>query len=346
MARRPTIEFERPIVELEERLEELKTSPAAVVPNLAREIKDLEKQLRGLKKKVYSSLTPWQKVQLARHPLRPHFSNYIENMFTDFIELHGDRHYSDDSALVGGVARFQGRSVVLVGHEKGRNVKDRLSRNFGMPQPEGYRKALRIFALAEKFRLPLISFIDTQGAYPGIGAEQRGQAIAIAKNLRALSRLRTPVVAVNIGEGGSGGALAIGVGDRLFMLENAYYSVITPEGCASILWDDASKAEEAAKALKLTADDLRRIGIVDAVIPEPLGGAHREPAKIYVDLREILDSALAELGKIPLEALVDARYKRIRAVGVFEEDRFAELSRDIHLVEGADDETRGTDQRR
>lgn len=331
MARKPTIEFERPIVELEERLEELKTSPAAVVPDLAQEIRELEKQLRGLKKRVYSSLTPWQKVQLARHPLRPHFSNYLENIFTDFIEFHGDRHFSDDSALVGGLARFQGRSVVVVGHEKGRDVKDRLKRNFGMPQPEGYRKALRIFALAEKFRLPLISFIDTQGAYPGIGAEQRGQAIAIAKNLRALSRLRTPVIAVNIGEGGSGGALAIGVGDRLFMLENAYYSVITPEGCASILWGEASKAEEAADALKLTAADLRGYGLVDEVIPEHLGGAHREPTTTYTALREILGSTLTELGKIPLEALVDARYKRIRAVGVFEADRFAELSKDIDL---------------
>ena len=311
------LEFAKPLLELENRIAELRASSD---PLAARdEIAALEERLRRLQQRTYASLTPWQRTQLARHPKRPHTLDYFRLLLEDFVELHGDRLYGDDKAIVGGLARFEGESVVVVGHQKGRDTRENLARNFGMPHPEGYRKALRLMKLAEKFSKPVFTFIDTPGAYPGLGAEERGQAEAIARNLREMAGLRTPVIAVVTGEGGSGGALAIGVADRVLMLEYAIYSVISPEGCAAILWGDAAKAAEAAELLRLTAPDLQRLGVIDGIVPEPVGGAHRNWEETAAALRQALRDHLWELkGKTP-DQLLSARYEKFRKIGVFEE---------------------------
>jgi acetyl-CoA carboxylase carboxyl transferase subunit alpha len=311
------LEFERPILEIEGRIAELRAaeSPGAVQGQIAR----LEERLRRLQQRVYGSLTAWQRTQLARHPRRPHTLDYIRLLIDDFVELHGDRLYGDDAAIVGGVGRFEGHPVLLVGHQKGRDTRDKIARNFGMPHPEGYRKALRLMRLAARFGRPIVTLIDTPGAYPGIGAEERGQAQAIATNLREMAGLATPIVAVVTGEGGSGGALAIGVADRILMLEYAVYSVISPEGCAAILWGDAARATEAAQLMRMTAPELMRLGVIDAIIPEPPGGAHRNWESAAASLRAILREHLREVGARTPTALLAERFEKFRRIGVFEE---------------------------
>jgi acetyl-CoA carboxylase carboxyl transferase subunit alpha len=307
------LEFERPLVEIEQRLTELRASP-----NAARdEIGKLEDRLRRLQHKVYGGLTPWQRAQIARHPKRPHTLDFIRLLFEDFVELHGDRLYGDDKAIVGGLARFEGEPVVVIGHQKGRDTRENITRNFGMPHPEGYRKALRLMELGAKFGKPIVTFIDTPGAYPGLGAEERGQGEAIARNLREMAGLGTPIVCVVTGEGGSGGALAIGVGNRVLMLEHAIYSVISPEGCAAILWGEASKAQEAAELMRVTAPDLLKLGVIDGVVPEPLGGAHRNWEETAENLRVALRKALGELRRRSSETLVADRFEKFRKIGVF-----------------------------
>lgn len=313
------LDFEKPIFDLESKIEELKLLATSKQIDLSVEIRKLEKKLDKVKRDVYSRLTDWQRVQLARHPNRPYTLDYVNMIFSDFIELHGDRLFADDAALIGGLARLEERSVMIIGHQKGRDTKENIRRNFGCAHPEGYRKAMRLMQLAAKFRIPVISFIDTPGAYPGIGAEERGQAQAIAMNLKDMALLPTPIVAVVIGEGGSGGAIGIGVADRVAMLENAYYSVISPEGCASILWRNSVKAPEAAAALKLTSYALKELGLIDDIVPEPLGGAHRDPAKTAQDLKDLLLRYLNELNPIPIETLLDQRYQKYRRMGVFAE---------------------------
>lgn len=314
------LEFEKPLFELKKKLEALKRTASSASIDVTQEIADLEEQITKLQQRVYRKLSPWEKVQVARHPDRPKTLDYINLIFADFMELHGDRLFRDDHSVVAGLAYLNHSKIMIVGHQKGKNARENVIRNFGMPHPEGNRKALRMMKLAEKFSLPLVCFIDTQGAYPGIGAEERGQGLAIANNLMEMSGLKTPVVVVNIGEGGSGGALAFGVGDRIFMLENAYYSVITPEGCASILWRDETRCAEAAEALKLTAQDLLRLSVVDGVIKEPPGGAHHDPRFVAAELKKVLISSLSELKKIPSEKLVESRYLRLRNVGSFVEE--------------------------
>ncbi len=312
--KRYVLEFERPLVELEQKLEELKKLSSAGEPDIAAEIAYLESKIEKLRIHTYTNLTPWQRVQIARHPDRPRTLDYVEAIFADFIELKGDRLFADDPAMVGGFARFDRLKVMVIGTQKGRNAKENAMRNFGMPHPEGYRKALRLMKLAAKFGLPVITFIDTLGAYPGIGAEERGQAAAIANNLMEMAELPVPVVAVNIGEGGSGGALALGVADAVLMLENAYYSVITPEGCASILWRDNAKAPEAAEQLGLTAEKLLERGLIDGIVKEPLGGAHKAPALVARELKKSLTRALRDnLDKSPDE-LIETRYAKLRAM--------------------------------
>lgn len=310
------LEFEKPITELEQKIASIRVTSDGNV-DLSPEIADLETKCKQLKNDIYGSLTTWQRVQLARHPRRPYMLDYVKAIFTDFIELHGDRAFADDRALVCGLASLDGQSVAIIGQQKGRNLQENLERNFAMAHPEGYRKALRIMKLAEKFNLPIITFIDTPGAYPGIGAEERGQAEAIARNLREMSILTVPVVSVIIGEGGSGGALGIGIANRILMLENSYYSVITPEGCAAILFRDASKAAAAAEALKITAQDLKQAGIVDEIIPEPLGGAHRAPAVTAANVKAAFIRHLAELTKTPGKKIASERYKKYRDMGSF-----------------------------
>ena len=313
------LEFEKPILDMEKRLEELKRLSVGSKQDLTREIDELEAQIGEVKTKVYSKLTPWQRVQIARHPDRPLTRDYIELIFHDFVEMHGDRLYGDDKAIIGGPAFLDGRAVMVIGQQKGHGTKERVACNFGSPHPEGYRKALRLMKVAEKFKMPVITLIDTQGAYPGVGAEERGQAWAIAENLREMSRLNVPVIAVNIGEGGSGGALAIGVADRLLMLENSWYSVISPEGCASILYKDAGKAPEAAASLKMTAEDLKKHGLVDEIIREPVGGAHRAPNETAEALHKVINKHLERLTSLSVRELLDKRYERLRAVGAYEE---------------------------
>jgi acetyl-CoA carboxylase carboxyl transferase subunit alpha len=311
------LEFERPILELENRIAELRASDDA---QAARdEIGRLDERLKRLQHKVYGSLTPWQRAQLARHPKRPHTLDLFRLLFEDFVELHGDRVFGDDKAIVGGLARFEGDPVVVIGHQKGRDTRENIARNFGMPHPEGYRKALRLMEMAAKFRKPLITFIDTPGAYPGLGAEERGQAEAVARNLREMAGLGTPIVCVVTGEGGSGGALAIGVANRILMLEHAIYSVISPEGCAAILWGEATKAPEAAELMRITAPDLMKLGVIDGIVPEPVGGAHRNWEETAENLRGPLRDALWELRRISSEELVALRYEKFRKIGVFEE---------------------------
>ena len=313
------LEFEKPIVELERKIEDLRAFADKEQLEFSDELKKLEAKADKLRSEIYSSLTAWQRVQLARHPRRPYTLDYVNALFTEFQELHGDRLFAEDKAIVCGLARFEGRPVVIIGHQKGRNTKENLSRNFGMPHPEGYRKALRMMKLAEKFGAPIVTFVDTPGAFPGIGAEERGQAEAIARNLFEMSRLRVPMLTLVIGEGGSGGALAIAVGDRILMLENSIYSVISPEGCAAILWKDRAKAPEAAEALKVTAPELFALKIIDRVVPEPLGGAHRDPAQMAEGLRVEIRENLDVLVRIPIEALLEERLAKYLRMGVFAE---------------------------
>ena len=308
--------FEKPVVELVTRVRELRElarADAALEPELRR----LEDKAGKLARELFAELSPWQKVQLSRHPNRPYTLDYLGRSFTDFIELHGDRAFCDDAAIVGGLARLRGRSVVIVGHQKGRGAKDNVKRNFGMPHPEGYRKALRLYAMAERFGLPILTLIDTPGAYPGIGAEERGQSEAIGSCLAAMSRARVPIVATIIGEGGSGGALALGVANRVLVLEYGCYSVISPEGCASILWKDGGKADEAAMRLKMTAPDLLRLGVVDRVVDEPAGGAHQDPELAATLVEAAIGEALRELDPLSPAELVEDRYRRFRRLGAF-----------------------------
>ncbi len=313
------LDFERPIAELEAMLKELRHLSAEQDLNIHDEIARLEAKSKALTDSVFASLTPWQISQIARHPLRPYTLDYVERLFTDFQELHGDRAFADDHAIVGGLARLDGQPVLVIGHQKGRDTKEKIYRNFGMPRPEGYRKALRLMKLAERFRLPVLTFIDTPGAYPGIGAEERGQSEAIARNLFEMSRLRVPVICVVIGEGGSGGALAVGVGDRVLMLQYSTYSVISPEGCAAILWKSADKAPDAAEAMGLTADKLRKLDLIDAIIPEPPGGAHRDMAQMAENVRVALRANLLQLELLSMDELLEQRYQRLMAYGVFKE---------------------------
>ncbi len=313
-----TLEFERPLVELERRIHELKAAVRASGrggAELDAEVARLEEKARMLQADIFSSLGAWQKVQLSRHPDRPYTLDYVQRLCDDFVELHGDRAFADDRAVVGGLARFRGRAVVVIGHQKGRGVKDAMARNFGMPHPEGYRKAQRLMDLAARFRRPLLTFIDTPGAFPGLGAEERGQAEAIGQCLLAMSRLRVPVVATVIGEGGSGGALALGVANRVVMLEFATYSVISPEGCASILWKDRARGPEAAEQLKVTADHLLRFGVVDELVPEPAGGAHRDPDESARRVGDAVARHLDALATLDGAGLVDDRYRKYRAMG-------------------------------
>jgi acetyl-CoA carboxylase carboxyl transferase subunit alpha len=311
------LEFEKPLLALENRIAELRASEDA--PAARGEIGRLEERLRRLQQRVYGGLTAWQRTQLARHPRRPHSLDFFKLLLDDFVELHGDRLFRDDAAIVGGLAIFEGEPVVVIGHQKGRDTRENIARNFGMPHPEGYRKALRLMRLAARFGRPLITLIDTSGAYPGLGAEERGQAEAVAENLREMAGLRIPIVSVVTGEGGSGGALAIGVANRVLMLEHAIYSVISPEGCAAILWGDAAKAPEAAQVMRPTAADLLRLGVIDAVVPEPAGGAHRDWEQTAQSLRAALREQLLELRSRSGEELVQERYEKFRRLGVFEE---------------------------
>ena len=319
MATSFTLDFERPILVLEEKIQELRnlsTSKSRGI-NLDQEIHQLEQKLEHARKEVYRQLTPWQRIQLARHPKRPYTLDYIQMFLTDFTELHGDRLFADDKALIGGFAKLDGVRVLLVGHQKGRDTKENLYRNFGSAHPEGYRKAIRLMQMAGKFHIPILCFVDTPGAYPGVGAEERGQAQAIAYNLREMAQIPVPIVVTVIGEGGSGGALGIGVGDRILVLENAYYSVISPEGCAAILWKDRAKAPEAAAALKLTAQDLLDLKLIDTVVPEPLGGAHRDPLVTGQALKRAIQHHLQELRKLDPKTLIFQRHEKFRRIGFF-----------------------------
>ena len=314
------LDFEQPIAELEKRIEALQVShDEHDAIDISKELDQLQRKQTKLLTDTYGKLTAWQISQVARHPQRPYTLDYIQHLFTDFEELHGDRAYADDPAIVGGLARFEGMPVMVIGHQKGRDVKERQYRNFGMPRPEGYRKALRLFKMAEKFGLPIITLIDSPGAYPGIGAEERGQSEAIARNLYVMAELKTPILGVIIGEGGSGGALALGVVDQLIMLQYSTYSVISPEGCASILWKSASKAPEAAETLGITADRLKGLGLVDVIVTEPLGGAHRDVAALMGSLRNALKTELAALQKKTTDKLLAARYERLMGYGKFKE---------------------------
>ncbi len=312
------LDFEKQIVELENKIEELRKMSSRRV-TLEPEIKRLETKLDRLKNDIYANLSPWQRVQIARHPKRPYTLDYIRLMTDEFLELHGDRLYADDLALVGGFAKIDGQKVMLMGHQKGRDVKESIQRNFGCAHPEGYRKAMRLMRMAAKFHIPIICLIDTPGAYPGIGAEERGQAQAIAENLRDMTSIRTPIIAAIIGEGGSGGALGVGVADRVLILQHAYYSVISPEGCASILWRSSAKAPQAAEALKIHGEDLIKYKIVDDIIPEPLGGAHRDIEATAASLKSALLKNLKKLSSLETDALLEARYQKYRSVGEFKE---------------------------
>ena len=309
------LDFEKPVAEIEKRIQELKKYSYHPEPKILEEINLLENRLQKARLKVYGHLTRWQKTQLSRHFNRPTALDFIEKLFTDFVELHGDRKFADDPAIIGGIARFQGEPVVVVGHQKGRTIQDKVARNFGMPNPEGYRKALRLMELAERFEKPLITLIDTPGAYPGQGAEERGQSAAIAENLQAMAVLKIPIVAVVIGEGGSGGALALAVGDRILMFEHATYSVISPEGCAAILWKSEAEKERAAEALKGTASDLLEMGVIDEILPEPLGGAHQDLEEMTRTFAEALSKNLNALKKISVTDLLEKRYEKFRRMG-------------------------------
>ena len=317
------LDFEQPIAELEAKIEALRFAQDDSAVDISEEIGRLEGKSLGLTKELYAKLTPWQIAQVARHPQRPYTLDYVAQLFTDFEELHGDRSCADDRAIVGGLARFNGQSVLVLGHQKGRDTKEKIARNFGMPRPEGYRKALRLMRLAEKFSLPIFSFIDTPGAYPGIDAEERGQSEAIGRNLLVMAQLKVPVICTVIGEGGSGGALAIAVGDALLMLQYATYSVISPEGCASILWKSADKAGDAAESMAITATRLKTFGLIDRIVNEPLGGAHRDPAAMAATLKKALQDALRQVAELSTTELVARRYERLMGYGKFKEQRAA-----------------------
>ena len=318
-----TLEFEKPLRELSAQLDQLRQQSLENNVDLTNEVAAIERKIEATRREIYSSLTPWQKVLIARHPKRPYALDYVEALCENFQELHGDRQFNDDRALIGGTAFFQGQPVMIVAQQKGRDTKENILRNFGMPQPEGYRKALRLMRLAEKFGLPVITFIDTPGAFPGIESEARHVSEAIAVNLREMAMLKVPSIAIVVGEGGSGGALGIGVTDRVLIFENSYYSVISPEGCAAILWKDRAAAPKAAEALKLNADHLEKLGIVDEVIPEPFGGAHNDPAAAASALKAALVKHLGDLSKLSTEKLLDNRYERYRHLGVYEENGVA-----------------------
>jgi acetyl-CoA carboxylase carboxyl transferase subunit alpha len=313
------LEFEKPIAELEKKIEELTLFTSNGGIDLEEEILKLQKKSDQLLAEIYSKLSPWQKVQISRHPNRPYTLDYIEAVFSDFVEMHGDRGFGDDPAIVCGLAKLEGAPVVVIGHQKGRTLKERVHRNFGQPNPEGYRKALRLMRFAEKFNRPLITFIDTPGAYPGISAEERGQGESIARNLSVMSTLKTPVISIVIGEGGSGGALAVGVADRVIMLEHATYSVISPEACAAILWNNGAKASEAAELLKLTAQDLFQMKVIDEMVEEPIGGAHRDPRRVAELVKEAISRNLNEIRSINFADLVKLRYDKFRKLGMFDQ---------------------------
>lgn len=315
MATNTTLDFEKPIVELEQKIAEMRSLADAL--DIQPQIEELEAQVEILRANVYRELTRWQRVQIARHPDRPYTLDYLTHCFDDFIELHGDRAYRDDPAIVGGLATLDGSPVIVIGHQKGRETKSNLRRNFGMPNPEGYRKAYRLLSMAEKFGIPVMCFLDTPGAYPGLEAEERGQAEAIARNLFLMAQLKTPIIITVIGEGASGGALGIGVGDRILMLENAWYSVIAPESCSSILWRSWEYKEQAAEALKLTAPDLQSVGVIDRIVNEPVGGAHRSPVAMFNTLRAVLTEELKDLSAVPIESLVHNRREKFYAMGVW-----------------------------
>ena len=314
-----TLEFERPILELEAKIQELKQFAEVEKVDFSTEIVRLERKVARLQEEVFANLTPWQRTQIARHPNRPYAMDYIRLMLTDFTELHGDRTFADDRAIVGGLALLEGVPLIVIGHQKGRDTKEKLARNFAMANPEGYRKALRLMKMAEKFGKPVLTLVDTPGAYPGIGAEERGQAEAIARNLREMSELRVPIVVVITGEGGSGGALGIAVGDTVLMLEYAIYSVISPEGCASILWRDPARAPEAAAAMGITAQTLSRLEVIDEIVPEPTGGAHRNHQEMANTLKGVLAKAVDRLRRVPPDELLEHRYQKFRRMGVFDE---------------------------
>ncbi|TNJ34246.1 acetyl-CoA carboxylase carboxyltransferase subunit alpha [Arenimonas terrae] len=312
------LDFEQPIAELDAKIQELRRASTGPAVNIETEVNGLQEKLRARTAEIFKALTPWQISQLARHPQRPYTNDYLGLMFDEFHELAGDRAFADDAAIVGGLARMDGRSVMVIGQQKGRDTKAKIKRNFGMPRPEGYRKALRLMKMAERFKLPLLTFIDTPGAYPGVGAEERGQSEAIARNLLEMAELKVPIICTVIGEGGSGGALAIGVGDRTLMLEYSTYSVISPEGCASILWKSAEKARDAAEALGLTAKRLLEHGLIDHIVPEPLGGAHRDPAAMATTLKRTIQDELAKLDALDTADLLERRYRRLRSYGAYE----------------------------
>ncbi len=312
------LDFEQPIAELDAKIQELRRASTGPAVNIETEVNGLQEKLRARTAEIFKALTPWQISQLARHPQRPYTNDYIGLMFDEFHELAGDRAFADDAAIVGGLARLDGRSVMVIGQQKGRDTKAKIKRNFGMPRPEGYRKALRLMKMAERFKLPLLTFIDTPGAYPGVGAEERGQSEAIARNLLEMAELKVPIICTVIGEGGSGGALAIGVGDRTLMLEYSTYSVISPEGCASILWKSAEKARDAAEALGLTAKRLFEHKLIDQIVPEPLGGAHRDPAAMAATLKRTIQAELATLDRMDSAELLEQRYRRLRSYGAYE----------------------------
>ena len=314
------LDFEKPISDLEEQIEKLRPN-ALSDSSIQKKIETLEKEVEQRRTEIYNTLTPAQRMQLARHAHRPNTSDYIAFLIKDFVELHGDRHFADDHSIIGGTGKLKKKPVMIIGHEKGKAVRDRVYRNFGMPHPEGYRKSLRLMKLAEKFNRPVITLIDTPGAYPGVGAEERGQSEAIARNLLSMMELSVPIVSVVIGEGGSGGALALGISDRILMLEHSIYSVISPEGCAAILWNDPTKVEEAADSLKMTSRDLLSLGIIDKIIPEPPGGAHRDPHGTAEQVEEVLLSQLAELQEIPTQELLRKRFLKFKNIGVLNEPR-------------------------
>src|SRR5690242_484927 len=313
------LDFEQPIADLESKIQELRHASHGPAVDITPEVQALQGKIRQRTAQIFRDLSPWQITQLARHPARPYTNDYIRIMCDEFQELAGDRAYADDAAIVGGLARIDGRSFVVIGHQKGRDTKSKIRRNFGMPRPEGYRKALRLMKLAERFRLPILTFIDTPGAYPGVGAEERGQSEAIARNLLEMSELRVPIICTVIGEGGSGGALAIGVGDRTVMLQYSTYSVISPEGCASILWKSSEKAKDAAEALAITAPRLLELGLIDKIVREPLGGAHRDPRSMAIRLKAVLMNQLDELEAIAEPDLLEQRYRRLRSYGAYQE---------------------------
>jgi acetyl-CoA carboxylase carboxyl transferase subunit alpha len=313
------LDFEKPLRDLSRQLDELRQQSVETNVDMAKEVRSIEKKIEATQKEIYSNMTPWQKVMMARHPKRPYALDYVGMICTGFQELHGDRQYNDDRALVGGTAFFDGKAVMIVAQQKGREAKERIIRNFGMPQPEGYRKALRIMKMAEKFGMPVLSFIDTPGAFPGVGSEERHVSEAIAVNLREMAMLKTPTISIVVGEGGSGGALGIGVTDRVLMFENSYYSVITPEGCAAILWKDGTAAPKAAAALKVVAADLEKLGAIDEVIAEPIGGAHNDPAQAAAALKYSIQKHLNDLRALDTEKLLETRYERYRHIGSYSE---------------------------